>query len=104
MFNQIVKLTLPLIDGKESMEQSPLITEDFFGLLTRSVRYSPDILLKSPEFPFIVECAKHAIGIEHFSIAKILYSFFEELFIVAVPYNNANGAVAHHGKGSPFAH
>lgn len=84
------------------MEQNPLIAEDFFGLLTRAIRYSPDILLKSPQFVFIIECAKASIGIEHFNIAKILYSFFEELFILAVPYNDTEGAIAHHGKGSPY--
>lgn len=71
-------------------------------MLTRSIRYSPDILLKSPQFVFIIECGKSAIGVEHFNIAKILYSFFEELFILAVPYSNSEGALAHHGEGNPF--
>lgn len=50
-----------------------------------------------------MECAKAAIGVEHFNIAKILYSFFEELFILAVPYVDQEGALAHHGKSSPFS-
>ena len=59
----------------------PQLAEDFFGLLSRVLRFIPEVLFKSkhlqPLVSFIVECC----GIEDGEIARILYNFLTDLYM-----------------------
>lgn len=66
----------------DKMEDKPDLTEDFFGMLTRYLRYSPRILVNSDTLPLTLEMALLGIGINHLESAKSLYAYIEMLFIV----------------------
>lgn len=79
-FEKICEITFQHLPKFADLEEYPELTEDFFGVLVRYGRYTPDLLVKSENLKStILELSMMAIGIEHKLVAKSLYAWLEVL-------------------------
>ena len=60
----------------------PDLLDDFFGLITRYLRYLPEAVLTSPTLEIQLKFGIKIIGVKTVNAAKSLYQFFEMLFRV----------------------
>ena len=79
-FNETCLTILSKFTCAEYFEQDPDLTEDFIGMLTRFLKYIPEIFLNSALIPQLLQLVEMAIGIQHKQAAKSVYIFLEELY------------------------
>lgn len=61
------------------------LVEEFFGMLTRYMRYKPSAVIDSTSLLINLKFAALTIGMEHFGAAKTTYSFIEMIFKCCSP-------------------
>ena len=65
------------------MEDNPNLTDDFFGMLTRYIKYQPDILIKCSSVNDILKLAEIGLPITHIR-ASIMIILFITRFLNTV--------------------
>lgn len=79
-FARVCHLTFAHLQHLHSLQDSPELGEDFFGLLARYCRYAPTIIVSyACSDPRVVQLTLAAIGVEHKDVAKSLYCWVEAL-------------------------
>lgn len=76
------KRTLMELPKLNKFEENPHLTEDFFGLLSRFIKYGSEIALSSSSLAIVLQLAEIGIGIQHIEAGKTVYIFLENLFIL----------------------
>lgn len=66
-------------------DEDPDLIEDFFGMLTRYMRYMPSAVIESPTLLFNLRFAGMTIGMNQLDAAKCVISFIEMLFKCCSP-------------------
>lgn len=77
VFNTLVQSTLQVLNSVQAMENSPELTEDFFGMVNRNISHLQLQILQSEVFESILILAKAGIGLQNCEAAKCLYGFLE---------------------------
>ena len=57
------------------MNENPHLADDFFGMLTRYLKYQPDIVFKSQALEQLLELAQIGIPIDHIKAGVIILLF-----------------------------
>ena len=78
-FEKMCEITFQHLPKLKNFEEKPELTEDFFGMLIRYGRYTPQLMLMSNSWPTILELSLMGIGIDHKQAAKSLYAWLEVL-------------------------
>ena len=60
---------------KLDLDQDPGLTEDFYGMMTRVLKYTPQFFIDSPFIKEVIELSLKSIGVKSIQGAKALYSF-----------------------------
>lgn len=71
--------TLKEFPKLKDFEENPYLAEDFFGMMSRFMKYAPQIALLSKTLQISLNLAEIGIGVEHVEVAKTLYMFLENL-------------------------
>lgn len=66
-------------------DEHPDLIEDFFGMLTRYMRYKPSAVLTSPSLHMNFKFAESTIGMAQPDAVKCIYSFIETIFKACSP-------------------
>lgn len=105
MFNHMANLTYSHLQALDISHVDPdlsklegYLVDDFFGMITRYLRYLPQVVLCSPTLVDYVNCKElqmklgiKCIGVKTVTAAKAVYQFWEEIFRVIGPENNLAG-------------
>lgn len=83
MFNGMIEQTYLHLQNADVNKIDPDLLDDFFGLITRYLRYMPDVVLQSPTLETQLKFGIKIIGVKTTNAAKSLYQFLEMLFKVA---------------------
>lgn len=78
-FEMTCDLTFMHLPQLESFEANPDLTEDFFGMLQRYGKYTPQLLLASKSLDSILKLTNIGIGVQHHHAAKSIYGWMEVL-------------------------
>jgi transportin-3 len=78
-FEMVCDITFMHLPKLSSFEENPDLTEDFFGMLLRYGRYSPQLLLQSKSLGTILQLTEIGIGVKHHHAAKAIYGWIEVL-------------------------
>lgn len=81
-FNLMIEKTYQHLKFAEADTIDPDILDDFFGLITRYLRYLPEVVLTSATLEIQLKFGIKIIGVKTVNAAKSLYQFFEMLFKV----------------------
>ncbi|KAL9270842.1 Transportin MOS14-like protein [Drosera capensis] len=81
--NLIVALfsrTTCLLTSIQDFTARPDVADDCFLLASRCIRYCPHILIPSPVFPALVDCAICGITVQHREASNSILSFLSDVF------------------------
>jgi hypothetical protein len=57
------------------MNDNPHLVDDFFGMLTRYIKYAPQILLRCPSIESLLKLAEIGMPVKNTKAAIITYAF-----------------------------
>lgn len=82
MFDFMCEKTYNYVDDPD---EDPDLIEDFFGMLTRYIRYFPAAVVESRTLLYNLKFAGMVIGMNQIDAAKCVISFIEMLFKCCSP-------------------
>ena len=93
MFTLMVERTYKHLQDVDLKKVDHDLIDDFFGLITRYLRYLPGVVANSKSLEIQMKFGVSMIGIHSVSAEKSLYQFFEELFQYASEARDDNLAI-----------
>lgn len=72
--------TINILKSIEEFTSHPDVSDDCFLLASRCIRYCPHLLVPSPIFPSLVDCAMTGITIQHREACCSILNFFRDIF------------------------
>ena len=99
-FQQFVERSIYEFPNIESFDCNSQLTEDFFGMLFRCVKYQPSFFNSNNSLNLIIRLAIMAIGIQHIEANKSLYLFWEVVIqLIQNPEHNQTKQVVKYEFG-----
>ena len=83
VFNGIVQITVTKLDNIEKMQDNPFLVDDFFGMITRYIKYKPAVILTCPQVKHLLQLALNGIPIKHIKAAEIVFCFIRKAIELA---------------------
>ena len=85
IYEKACEITFKHLSKLDVIEANPELSEDFFGMNMRFMRYAPKIVIECDKLDAVLDLCYKAIGVEDKSIANAVYGFIESLYMVMWP-------------------
>lgn len=81
LFENTVEITFYHLGKLKDIEDNAGLADDFFGMLSRFVRFMPQIINNCKHFDRLLKLTEIACELEQSGLAKTFYAFMEDLYM-----------------------
>ena len=81
LFENTCEITFTHLSKLQKIDSNIELAEDFFGMLSRFLRFMPQTINNCKHFPQMLELMVMTVGVENPELARVFYSFVEDLYM-----------------------
>lgn len=81
LFDKIIQITFTYLTSLDKIMELPKLAEDFFGLLSRILRFIPQVFFSSKHIKTLLDFIIQSCGIQDGEIARIFYNLLVDFYM-----------------------